>query len=151
MTVQNALAGVAVKNLEQAVAWYAKLIGRPADSHPMAEVYEYHFPAGGWLQIFADADRAGKSSSLSPSIVLPTRNRVPNERIVLSWQWIEGTEENRADGVVSEVMIEIVPRADCATITLTHSGLPADQADDHTDGWNDALDKLASMFDRPAA
>lgn len=62
MTIKNVLAGVAVKNLGEAIAWYTRLIGRAPDDHPMPEVYEYSFPGGGWLQIFADVDRAGKSS-----------------------------------------------------------------------------------------
>ena len=62
MTIRNALAGVAVRNLDEAVVWYTRLIGRAPDDHPMSEVYQHGFPSGGWLQIFADGDRAGKSS-----------------------------------------------------------------------------------------
>lgn len=62
MTIKNALAGLAVKNLDDAVAWYTRLIGRAPDDHPMPEVYEYSFPGGGWVQIFADESRGGKSS-----------------------------------------------------------------------------------------
>ena len=62
MAIKNALAGIAVRELDDAVAWYSRLIGRAPDSHPMPEVHEYRFPGGGWAQIFADADRAGKSS-----------------------------------------------------------------------------------------
>jgi catechol 2,3-dioxygenase-like lactoylglutathione lyase family enzyme len=62
MSIKNALAGVASRDLDAAVAWYTKLIGRAPDDHPMPEVYEFSFPGGGWVQIFVDADRAGKSS-----------------------------------------------------------------------------------------
>ena len=62
MTVKNALAGVAVADLDRAVAWYATALGRQPDSRPMPEVAEYSFPTGGWLQLFADKERAGKSS-----------------------------------------------------------------------------------------
>ena len=62
MTIKNALAGVAVKNLDDAIGWYTKLLGRAPDERPMSEVAEYRFDKGGWIQIFADGDRAGRSS-----------------------------------------------------------------------------------------
>lgn len=62
MTINNALAGVAVAQLDDAVAWYTKLIGRAPDDRPMPDLAEYRFSAGGWLQLFADAKRAGSSS-----------------------------------------------------------------------------------------
>jgi len=62
MTIQNALAGVAVNDLDKAVAWYSKLLGRDADQRPMPEVAEFAFPGGGWLQLFIDSKRAGNSS-----------------------------------------------------------------------------------------
>ena len=58
----NALAEVAVKNLEPAVAWYTKLLGRGPTTRPRATLAEWDFPKGGWPQVFADASRAGKSS-----------------------------------------------------------------------------------------
>jgi predicted enzyme related to lactoylglutathione lyase len=62
MAIRNVLAGVAVKDLDAATAWYSKLIGRPPQSRPMAEVAEWEFARGGWLQVFEDAERAGSSS-----------------------------------------------------------------------------------------
>ena len=62
MTIKNALAGIAVTDLDGAIRWYTKLLGRAPDERPMPEVAEYRFPSGGWLQVFRDADRAGKSS-----------------------------------------------------------------------------------------
>lgn len=74
MTIQNALAGIAVNDLGDAVAWYTKLIGRAPDVHPMPEGYEYSCPGGGWIQIFADAARAGRSSlTLSVDSLVATR------------------------------------------------------------------------------
>lgn len=61
MTVDNALAGVAVKNLKSAAKWYEQLIGQ-AGQQPMKEVFEWTLPRGGVLQVFEDADRAGSSS-----------------------------------------------------------------------------------------
>lgn len=37
MDINNALAGIAVRNLPSAVAWYEQLLDRSADSRPMEE------------------------------------------------------------------------------------------------------------------
>jgi predicted enzyme related to lactoylglutathione lyase len=62
MSFQNALAGVAVRNLGSAERWYQTLLGRRADSKPMPEVAEWRFERGGWIQVFHDERRAGSSS-----------------------------------------------------------------------------------------
>jgi predicted enzyme related to lactoylglutathione lyase len=62
MSIDNALASVAVKNLASAVVWYERLLGRPADSRPMPEVAEWKFTRGGWLQVYQLAERAGSGS-----------------------------------------------------------------------------------------
>jgi predicted enzyme related to lactoylglutathione lyase len=61
MSISNALAGVAVKDLASSLPWYERLLDRSA-SRPMAEVGEFRFDRGGWLQVFQDEDRAGASS-----------------------------------------------------------------------------------------
>jgi thiamine-phosphate diphosphorylase len=62
MLIENALASVAVTSIQTATAWYAQLIGRPADSTPMPEVAEWKFPRGGWLQVYQLPERAGRGS-----------------------------------------------------------------------------------------
>ena len=62
MSIDNALASMAVKDLKTAVAWYQALFGRPADSSPMPELAEWKFPRGGWLQIYELPERAGACS-----------------------------------------------------------------------------------------
>jgi predicted enzyme related to lactoylglutathione lyase len=62
MSIDNALASMAVKDLASAVKWYQALLGKPADSTPMPEVAEWKFPRGGWLQIYELAERAGGCS-----------------------------------------------------------------------------------------
>ena len=62
MSIENAIASLAVKDLASAVAWYEALIGRAADSNPMPEVAEWKFPRGGWLQVYQLPDRAGSGS-----------------------------------------------------------------------------------------
>jgi predicted enzyme related to lactoylglutathione lyase len=61
MTIQNALASVAVKDLKSATTWYEKLLDAPA-SHPMPEVSEWRFENGGGLQVYQLAERAGSGS-----------------------------------------------------------------------------------------
>jgi glyoxylase I family protein len=60
--VQNALAGIAVEDLDVAARWYEKLLARVADTRPMPELLEWRFERGGWLQVFSDVQRAGSCS-----------------------------------------------------------------------------------------
>ncbi len=62
MPIRNAIASVAVKNLDSASQWYERLFGRPADSKPNSEVAEWKFERGGWLQVYQLPERAGKGS-----------------------------------------------------------------------------------------
>jgi predicted enzyme related to lactoylglutathione lyase len=62
MTIDNALASVAVKDLKAAATWYEKLFRRPPDSTPMPEVAEWKFARGGWLQVYQLPERAGGGS-----------------------------------------------------------------------------------------
>jgi predicted enzyme related to lactoylglutathione lyase len=62
MSITNALAGVAVRDLSAAVPWYERLFDRSADTRPMPEVAEWRFARGGWIQVFHDEERAGSSS-----------------------------------------------------------------------------------------
>jgi len=62
VSIDNALASMAVKDLKFAVTWYQALFGRPADSTPMPEVAEWKFPRGGWLQIYELPEQAGGCS-----------------------------------------------------------------------------------------
>jgi predicted enzyme related to lactoylglutathione lyase len=62
MSIDNALASVAVKDLQAAAQWYEKLLGRPADSRAMSEVAEWKFKRGGWLQVYQNQERAGTGS-----------------------------------------------------------------------------------------
>ena len=62
MSIDNAIASVAVKDLRGAVAWYEALLRRPADSTPMPEVAEWQFAGGGWLQVYQLPERAGSGS-----------------------------------------------------------------------------------------
>lgn len=62
MTIENAIASLAVQDLERSVSWYESLFERPADSRPMEGVAEWRFPRGGWLQVYALPERSGRGS-----------------------------------------------------------------------------------------
>src|SRR5262245_47732882 len=62
MSILNALASIAVNDLNSALQWYEKVLGRPADSRPMPEVAEWKFERGGWLQVYELPARAGSGS-----------------------------------------------------------------------------------------
>ena len=61
MSISNALAGVAVRDLSASLRWYEHLLDETA-FRPMKEVGEFHFERGGSLQVFEDSQRAGASS-----------------------------------------------------------------------------------------
>jgi catechol 2,3-dioxygenase-like lactoylglutathione lyase family enzyme len=60
--IRNAIASLAVTDLEASIAWYQRLFGRQADSRPMTELAEWKFERGGWLQLFHEAERAGSGT-----------------------------------------------------------------------------------------
>jgi predicted enzyme related to lactoylglutathione lyase len=60
MTIANALASVAVRDLEAAAQWYEKLLG--PGSQPMPEVIEWQLERGGGLQVYGAPERAGRTS-----------------------------------------------------------------------------------------
>jgi catechol 2,3-dioxygenase-like lactoylglutathione lyase family enzyme len=62
MPIMNALASVAVRDLDEAARWYQDIFGKPADSRPMPGVAEWKFERGGWLQIYLLPERAGTGS-----------------------------------------------------------------------------------------
>ena len=63
MSIQNAIASVAVHDLAASLGWYQRLFGRQPDSRPMGEVAEWKFDGGGWLQVYqVDDARVGHCS-----------------------------------------------------------------------------------------
>jgi glyoxylase I family protein len=59
MSIEHVLAVVPVSELEKSRLWYQALFGRKADNNPMPTLVEWQVVPGGWVQVFADADRAG--------------------------------------------------------------------------------------------
>lgn len=61
MDIARVLMVAPVGDVETAVAWYERLLGRPADTRPMPSLADWHLTAGGWLQVFEDPGRAGST------------------------------------------------------------------------------------------
>jgi len=62
MALKNALAFIAVRDIEASARWYRMLLGREADTQPMKGLAEWQFEAGGWLQVNENKQLAGRSS-----------------------------------------------------------------------------------------
>ena len=60
MPIVNALASIAVRDLDAAAGWYEPVLG--PGSRPMPEVMEWKFEGGGGLQVYALPERAGECS-----------------------------------------------------------------------------------------
>lgn len=62
MTYTNVLAGSTVSDLVAAERWYTALFGRGPDARPMDGLLEWHLGEGFGVQVWRDAERAGRSS-----------------------------------------------------------------------------------------
>lgn len=62
MTFSSVLAQCTVSDLATAERWYAALWDRAPDARPMPGLLEWHLPGGSGLQVWSEADRAGRSS-----------------------------------------------------------------------------------------
>ena len=61
MHITHVLAVAPVRDIESAVTWYERLLGRPADLRPMPGLADWHLASGGWVQVFQDAGHAGST------------------------------------------------------------------------------------------
>ncbi|MBX5228667.1 VOC family protein [Rhizobium sp. NLR9b] len=59
ITVQSIFASATVSNFDEALIWYEKLMGRPADSKPIAGMAQWRNMGGAGLQVWKDDKRAG--------------------------------------------------------------------------------------------
>jgi predicted enzyme related to lactoylglutathione lyase len=57
--IEVLFAGVTVTDLDGAVAWYARLFGRPADIVPNDNEVMWRCADAAWLYVLRDEDRAG--------------------------------------------------------------------------------------------
>jgi uncharacterized protein YndB with AHSA1/START domain len=65
---------------------------------------------------------------------------VPNSRVVFSWGW-EGDGSPLPPGA-STVEVTLEPDGEGTIVRLRHLGLPGDQRDAHSEGWDHYLARL---------
>jgi predicted enzyme related to lactoylglutathione lyase len=61
MKAKQVLAAIAVGDIDQAIAWYGKLFGRPCDERPMKEAAEWMLSPGGGIQLVLSNENTGRS------------------------------------------------------------------------------------------
>jgi catechol 2,3-dioxygenase-like lactoylglutathione lyase family enzyme len=61
MRITHLLAVAPVTDLDTAVAWYERLLGRAADNVPMAGLAEWRIRPDGRLQVFVSPEHAGRT------------------------------------------------------------------------------------------
>ncbi|SEH51098.1 hypothetical protein SAMN04489835_0745 [Mycolicibacterium rutilum] len=60
MTIEHVLAVVPVADIEVSSRFYTDLFGRAPDNTPMPTLVEWQVRPGAWVQVFCDAERAGR-------------------------------------------------------------------------------------------
>ena len=96
MTVTNALASVAVRDLQASAEWYEKLLG--PGSQPMPEVMEWQLERGGGLQVYSAPDRAGRGScTLIVTDIDEVARRLSDSGIA---PHVEPTRDDRVDTIM---------------------------------------------------
>ncbi|NNE95468.1 MAG: TIGR03086 family protein [Acidimicrobiales bacterium] len=64
----------------------------------------------------------------------------PGKRVLFTWGWV-GSDDVPPGS--SDVLIELEPRGAQTLVRLSHSGLDAERAASHSEGWNHYADRLA--------
>ena len=62
MTFTHVFAQSTVSDLAAAERWYSALFGRGPDANPMEGLLEWHLTADAGVQVWSEADRAGRST-----------------------------------------------------------------------------------------
>jgi glyoxylase I family protein len=61
-TIDVLFAAMPVADLDTAVDWYARVLGRPPDMTPNDDEVMWQCSPGGWLYVIHDPQRAGRST-----------------------------------------------------------------------------------------
>lgn len=61
ITVQGVYASAVVADLETGLAWYTRLMGRPADDRPLPDMAQWRNMGAAGLQVWHDPAKAGNS------------------------------------------------------------------------------------------
>jgi uncharacterized protein YndB with AHSA1/START domain len=71
----------------------------------------------------------------------------PQEKLVFTWHWADDPDWKDLESLVTVEFIEKDPTT--TELRLTHADLPTPQSrDNHSAGWNSALDKLEQLLAR---
>jgi uncharacterized protein YndB with AHSA1/START domain len=68
---------------------------------------------------------------------------VDNEKVVFTFGWAEPGHPIPSGSTT--VAITLIPEGDETLVRLVHSGLPEDAITDHEQGWQQLLDRLATV------
>ncbi|QJY48582.1 VOC family protein [Pseudonocardia broussonetiae] len=60
MSIDHVLSVLPVSDIDVSRAWYERLFGRAPDNTPMPPLAEWRLTEGGWVQVWVDAERAGR-------------------------------------------------------------------------------------------
>ncbi len=61
MGIEHVLAVIPVSDITVSAAWYERLFEREPTNRPMPNLVEWQLTDTGWVQVFVDAARAGRS------------------------------------------------------------------------------------------
>jgi predicted enzyme related to lactoylglutathione lyase len=61
MPFDHVFAGIGVRDLEAALDWWERLVGRPPDLIPNDNEAAWQLREGGWIYLIGDPGRAGKA------------------------------------------------------------------------------------------
>jgi hypothetical protein len=112
MPVTGILAGIAVRNLDQSLGWYQRLLGRPQDALPMDGLADWTDEAG-TIQLVQDAKRAGQS--------IITLNVDDLEALVATLRKHSLEPSDIDDNTSDKVLIATIADPDGNSITLVES------------------------------
>jgi glyoxylase I family protein len=61
MSIDHVLAVIPVKDAAVSTSWYERLFGKEPTNRPMPNLSEWRLTDTGWVQVFVDEQRAGKT------------------------------------------------------------------------------------------
>lgn len=61
MTIDHVLAVIPVADLTVSIDWYERLLDAKPTNRPMPNLVEWRLTDTGWVQVFVDGERAGRS------------------------------------------------------------------------------------------
>ena len=95
LVVANVLAGIPVGDMDAAIDWYTRLLGRSPDAQPMPGLADWNFPNQQTLQLVLDTGRAGGGIvTLHVADIAAARDALAREDIHLD---LDDTTSNKVE------------------------------------------------------